>query len=169
MEVRHMILVGESGGGDDYEQKWIFKSYEKCCECGAKGAWVDREELRNPLGLCQDCFDYEVNAGRLILDMKTDDFDLRKEAKEAIKQYYLSPEGQNEILFALQKGGKWRTLCKRYTKGAMARLIDDEMIHTHSISPYDRSDLRASTDVVLTQKGIEHIVRFCTRMEGESQ
>ena len=85
--------------------------------------------------------------------MKTNDFDLRKEAKEAIVRYYLSPEGQDEILLALQKGGKWITLCKKYTKGAMGKLIEADMIHVdHSSWPMSRSG-----DVSLIHNGLQRV------------
>lgn len=57
--------------------------------------------------------------------------DLRQEAKDAIRRYYCTPEGQDEILLSLQKGGKWRTLSKTYSKEAMSKLIEDDLIENN--------------------------------------
>ena len=149
------VYLVEDDPGCECEETWGYRHDQECCECGKKGAWRNVADHINPLGLCDECLEYEVHAGRMLL-MSDEKFDLREEAKEAIERYYLSSEGQNEILFALQKGGKWRTLCKKYTKGAMGKLIEAEMIHV-STKNGDPGDKGCSGDVFLIHNGLQRV------------
>ena len=73
-----------------------------------------------------------------------------------VNENHLSPEVQDEIILALQKGGKWRTLCKKYGKYVMNCLVQDGLI----IYGDEPTGFSETPYLKLSQKAIECIMEL---------
>lgn len=80
--------------------------------------------------------------------------DLRKEARNAIVNYYATSEGQDDLILILQGGMKERTLIKQYGMLALVALDKNLFI------------AKDKTEISLSQKGIQRLFEL-TDVKGE--
>jgi hypothetical protein len=83
--------------------------------------------------------------------------DVKQEAKDAIERYYKTSEGQDEILLALQKGGKLRTLNKLYSKNALL-----DLMLTFKV-------MLVGTELQLSPSGCQRILELCQDRKGKEE